>query len=436
MTSSNKTRNSQRATVAAGDARRWIFGIVLAVALTACSLDSALTVDAPSRVLPNDLENPANAQVILSGVIGDFECAFSSYIVVGGEVGQEFHDSSVLSGWWDFDRRTLSPSSSLYSKANCISGGIYVPLSTARWQADNAIRLLESWTDDEVPQRGRLLATAYAYAGYSYLIMGEAMCSAAIDGGPELGREKLFALAEERFTAAIAGAQTAQVDSVRWLASVGRARTRLNLGRPADAAADARLVPAGFVWNATYDANDALRQNQVYIDNNRALIVTVEDIYRNLSFAGVPDPRVTLILDDKRKGGDQESPMYYQTKYMDPGTPIPMARYAEAQLIVAEADGGSVAVAIINQLHEKAGLPPFASANEAEIREQIIRERRAELFLESHHLYDLTRYNLPLSPAAGSPYQQQKGGTYGNQLCFPLPDVERFNNSNIPDIGA
>ena len=34
------------------------------------------------------------------------------------------------------------------------------------------------------------------------------------------------------------------------------------------------------------------------------------------------------------------------------------------------------------------------------------------------------------TPAAGTPYQRQKGGVYGSQLCFPLPDVERANNPN------
>jgi hypothetical protein len=32
--------------------------------------------------------------------------------------------------------------------------------------------------------------------------------------------------------------------------------------------------------------------------------------------------------------------MYFQTKYANAGTPIPLARYEEAQLIIAEAQGG------------------------------------------------------------------------------------------------
>ena len=406
--------------------------VALAV-LTACSLDKLLTVDAPSRVLPADLENPANARVIVNGVVADFECAFGSYTLVGGTAGEEFHDASIASEWWVIDRRSYGPSGSIYATAACTggSGGVYVPLSTARWQADNARRLLGGWSDAEVPGRMDLLAKAGAYAGYSFLLLGEAMCSAAADGGPELSRDQLFTLAEQRFTDAITAATTSRSDSIRYLAFAGRARSRLNLKRLADAAADARQVPPGFIWNATFTASDPLRENQLYVRNIRALNVTVDEPYRSMSFAGVPDPRVKLTLETKRKGPDQETILYYQNKYPDAGSSIPMARYEEAQLVIAEADGGATAVSIINQLHDKAGLPHFNSTDPAVIKQQIIYERRAELFLESQHLGDLIRYGLPLSPAAGAPYQRQKGGVYGTQLCFPLPDIERLNNPNI-----
>jgi hypothetical protein len=257
------------------------------------------------------------------------------------------------------------------------------------------------------------------------------MCSAAVDAGPELSRDQLFALAEDRFTSAIANATASKSDSVRYLALVGRARARLDRGHGTEAATDARLVPEGFQWNATFAANDPLRENQVFVANRRSLIMTVDEPYRSMSFAGQPDPRVTTTLETSRKGPDQETILYYQDKYLTAGAPIPLARYAEAQLIIAEVDGGQTAVDIINALHDKVGLPHFASADPAQIRQQVIYERRAEFFLESQHLGDLIRYKLPLSPAAGEPYQRQKGGVYGDQLCFPLPDVERLNNPNI-----
>jgi hypothetical protein len=63
------------------------------------------------------------------------------------------------------------------------------------------------------------------------------------------------------------------------------------------------------------------------------------------------------------------------------------------------------------------------------VKAQIPDERRRELFLESHRLYDTIRFNLPLIPAAGAPFHA--GGNYGNQKCLPLPDIERINNPNL-----
>ena len=61
----------------------------------------------------------------------------------------------------------------------------------------------------------------------------------------------------------------------------------------------------------------------------------------------------------------------------------------------------------------------------------IVEDRRRELFLEGHRLGDMRRLSIPLNPASGTAYPGG-GGLYGTQTCFPLPDVERVNNPNIP----
>jgi hypothetical protein len=142
----------------------------------------------------------------------------------------------------------------------------------------------------------------------------------------------------------------------------------------------------------------------------------------------VPDPRVPVV-NTGRTGPNGQTVIWAQQKYPTAGAPIPIARWAEAQLIIAEAEGGQSAVAIINALRSRVGLPLFASTDEAEIMNQIIEERRREFFLESHHLGDLIRYNLPLNPPPGTPFVN--GGVYGDMKCMPLPDVERLNNPNI-----
>ena len=50
--------------------------------------------------------------------------------------------------------------------------------------------------------------------------------------------------------------------------------------------------------------------------------------------------------------------------------------------------------------------------------------RRRELFLESQRYFDLTRFNQPEIPAAGTAFYA--GGSFASQKCLPLPDVERL----------
>lgn len=130
-------------------------------------------------------------------------------------------------------------------------------------------------------------------------------------------------------------------------------------------------------------------------------------------------------------GQDGQTELWLQEKY-DLDTGIPLATWEEAQLIIAEVEGGAQAVTIINRLHERAGLPPFASTDEEEIRAHVLEERRRELFLESHRVGDVVRLRQALAPAAGTPFTGSLGGSYGGATCLPLPDVERDANPNIP----
>ena len=100
---------------------------------------------------------------------------------------------------------------------------------------------------------------------------------------------------------------------------------------------------------------------------------------------------------------------------------------AEAALASGDLPG---AVGIINFFRARGGQPAFSSADPDTVKAEIIDQRRRELFLEGQHLGDVIRYSLPLRPPAGSPYQG--GGTYGSQLCLPLPNVEKQNNPNFP----
>jgi hypothetical protein len=246
---------------------------------------------------------------------------------------------------------------------------------------------------------------------------------------------EIFASAETMFNTAITAAQAAGNQQILNMAYVGRARARLDQGNSAGATADAALVPAGFVINATSENSPTIRQNRIQVLNQGGFF-SVAPSYRNLTVPSgsgtVPDTRVT-VTNAGKNGTDNRTPLYIQTKYANSASPIPIASYKEAQLIVAEVAQGQTAVNIINALRTAAGLPTISTTDPVVIAAEVTEARRRELFLEGQHLYDVRRLNLPLDPASGIPYSTVylKGGNYGTERCFPVPDVERLNNPNF-----
>jgi hypothetical protein len=413
---------------------RFAVGLLILSALTMTACSDILNVDSPTQVAADLLDDPAHANLLVQGVAGDFACAQGSYIVAQGLLGDELHDGTFTAARWPTPSRTLS-GTEVYGTNGCTGLGVYTPLSTARWTADDALRKLDAWTDAEVADRTEKIGIVAAYSGYAHVLLGEGMCSAAFDIGPEQQPDAIFARAEERFTRAITAATAAGDDETLHMALVGRARARLNMGDGAGAAADAALVPAGFIVEASRSDIDARSRNRIAAESpwsngsgTAGASTSVKEPYRDLTIGGVPDPRVS-VTDMDGTTGDALTENWRQNKYQEPDASVPIARYAEAQLIIAEVEGGQTAVNIINALRAPHGLPSFSSTNEAEILATVHEERRREFFLEGHRLGDMRRLDIEPFPATGSSYN--KGGSYGDARCFPLPAVERNNNPNL-----
>lgn len=420
---------------------RTLGSLVIVALLGACNLlDRALNVEAPGVVDARDVATPANAPLIVSGAIADFECALGAYIVNGGLLGNELRDGSVTAARFPLDQRTIDASEP-YGVNSCAGNppGIYVPLATAIWTSNNALMLLQGWTDAEVPDRQLLMARAAAYSGYSHVLLGEGFCTAVIDElGPEAQPDAVFQRAVERFGTAVTAATAAGDDDMLNLAQLGRARALVNLGQMAQAAADAQAVldrSPTYVKQATASTASSRRWNRVG-DEFWGGRITVELAYRDVRVDTFPDPRVTVI-NTNTVGHDNVSEVWLATK-IGPARivdlreePLNIATWREAHLILAEAaTDPQVTVQHINDLRTYWQLPQFASSDPVEIQQQLIIERSRELFLEGHHLGDLRRFDLPLVPPVGDPYRQ--GGLYGSVRCFELPDIERDNNPNIP----
>lgn len=412
--------------------------LVLGLGLSSCdTLDKLISVEAPSVVAAQGLDNPVNADLLVNSAVNDFRCALVHFIGAGAYVGMEWGvgaDTGGSSFVW-YDGRIFEPRgwTSMYATGDCSQTvpNVYEPLSTARFMADDALLRLDEW-GDQVPNNTELTARAAAFAGYSLTFLGEAMCSAAIDQGPEMFPDDFFTEARQRFDRAISAAGQAGNSDIQNLARVGLARTLLNLGLAAEASSVASQVPDGFSYDFNYSGADASTENKLFVLMELEQMATVDVPYRNMMFQGQPDPRVP-VFDTGLLGPGTDIEMWSTTKYSGLDSPVQVASWEEAQLIMAEAalEGGQLqqTVGIINTLHDRVGLPHFVSSDASEIRDQLIYERSAELFLEGQHMQDLERFNLELYPAPGTPFPH--GGFYGDQICFPLPEVEYLNNPNI-----
>lgn len=410
--------------------------LVLAVAAVGgCgALDELLSVDAPSRVSASDLENPATAGLLVASVANEFRCTLTYYAAASALTGNEWRDASNNSvlNIWDQRVHDTSGYGSQYASADCGSGqpALYRPMSRTRWLADYTLGLLSEWTTEEVPDKLAYEAEVALYAGYSYILFGESMCSVAFDEGPEQTPADAFTLAIARFDQAMAAGASGDILNA---AQVGKARAQLNLNQKSAAMSTASSVPDGFSFELHYSNAEAVTRNKLWEFNIDHQNVTVAEPYRDVRYADMPDPRVA-VNDANATNSQTGIAIFVSEKYPDASSPIEMAGYAEAQLIIAEAhiDAGNLdgAASIFNALHRNVELPDYEGDMTATaLTAQLIYERAAENYLEGQHLQDLKRLNIPLYPPTGT--DDGFGGAYGDEICFELPATEFQNNPSL-----
>ena len=423
--------------------------LTLALASTvACN--SLLDVDNPSNVPDDALSDATLVPVLVAGAIQTFQCAAVAFAATGGMLSGEYLAATGLVNNHVWEWRGIIEIKAAPGSCDQIAGGpvglvtrnstfmgFYTPLQQARFQLDDAFKRLEGFTDEQVPNRALMMAQTRAYAGYAYLLLGEGMCEETIDGGPKMTRDQMDSIAVDRFTDAITrttGSTDTAFTNLLNMARAGRARAQLDLKKLTQAAADANLIPTGYVRNLEFtDGGAAARENRIFNLNGRtgSDVLSVADAYRNMTVNGIPgtvaDPRVKTV-DGGRNGTDGVTRIWRQQKFTSGAAPIPLASWNEAKLIFAEAVGGQAGFDAINAVRAANNVPQLAgpAPTGQAFTDLVLEERRRQLFSEGQRYGDMLRYNLPFTTGVN-----RKGQIYSNLTCVPLPDVETRNNPNF-----
>lgn len=441
-----------------------VLGALATIFSSACdSFDSLLEVDVPGALTTEDVYEPRMAETVVNGVVGRFECGFSSFIPGGsGREDAWWRTSALYGGYAQYQVEHIGSSDACDGP-----GDFYMGFQMSRYMGEEIYARLQNWTDQEVSNRERLMAITATYVGLDYQIFGEVFCEIAVNNGPAMTPQQALQAAEDWFDRALGHiANTGDFElsgvttSMEQLVLLGRARVRFAMGDNSGATSDASQIQPGFIAWVSRDATIESRYNQFYAHHNVQThgsiagpqpdrLVEGDSIpftgYRDLTIdaqgfsvidgmpvkgTGTPDPRVPVQILAGNMGLDGQTQMYVQTKYQSYGDPIPLARWAEAQLILAEIEGGQSAVDRINALRDVYALPHLVTTDPDVIAEHLIEEWRREFFLEGRFWHVKLEKDLWFPYGFGLAVPERRGN-YGMASCQLMPQSEYDNNPNL-----
>lgn len=177
-----------------------------------------------------------------------------------------------------------------------------------------------------------------------------------------------------------------------------------------------------------------------------------DDIRRDVSVAlftvdSTVVPFDTTFYQDIRGGNSREAHPHYR-KYWDSdrapeewrdqsrrnSNNVPVFRYAEVLLIIAEADNEANgptgdAYEAINELRGRAGLPPLGGLSQGQFRDSVRLERELELCMEGKRRFDLVRWGTFLEVMEQDEFAGPN--VQPHHVLFPIPQNERRLNNKI-----
>lgn len=439
-----------------------------------CDVNRLLEVDNPERILERQLDNKELIPILVNSAIGQFQGAYDDPFVWTGSLLTDEQVTGI--NWEDYAR--VNQRIIQYDEGP--TDFMFSALSEARVMADTVTSRLRTMLD--APDSDARLATTLAYAGYSYILLGDAMCEATINVSDQTySPEQLYGMAVDRLQEALSIAQAAGDEDLANLARVGLSRAYLDLGDYEATMQYAEAVPADFVWWVEYSDADPATYNVLYgrtRGGNHALGVhpnfAVYAPFRTQDVVDQTDPRIQYTPQWTR-GHNALTPLYKpfqpllfseytgetiadlcagvapadcdeayilstgRLELPNQGTDIAMAAGIEALHNYYEAAGPSgtgpagSTLDFVNARRAFGNQEPVSLSGEelmAELREQ----RARDLYLSGRRLGDLRRWlrqGVGDFFPSGPTVNEGRWDDYGDATCFPLPLEEYEGNPGL-----
>ncbi len=404
---------------------RW--GAVAAVAGVAlASACDPFKVSDPSRYTDEALDSAL--QSVADGAEGQFQLTVDDYVIYTALLSDEWQHTGTWAGYDDVDKGRARYGSSP-------ADFIFNALMRARYATQDAQQRFKrvglADTDPKVVQ-------VKSVEGWIDLYLGAAFCEATQGQGTEaISDIQMLQQAGTKLKAALALAQ--QAGLTQWINAdrAGIARAALYAGNYAEALTYAQQVPNGFTYWAKFSTTSDPQRNWVVLTNtvgfNKAAgmrqkwwsqVDTIASKLRD-PWTGQLDPRVEIRHPGGSLGVDGKTPHYSQWKYKTLADDIAITKSEEMRLIEAEVAWRNndlvTAMARLNALRAAVGLNPLPDpgSDAARVRDYLLSERFAVLFMEGQRLADLNRFNLIASYLGA-----------GRLKKFPLSQFEAQNSPN------
>jgi hypothetical protein len=433
-------------TIKRNAARHTARGVLLAGALLAApaACSDVLEVQDPQTFATEDLNAPQILKAVADGVEGQFQQIFDDHVVFSALLADEVIDTSTWIEWADISLGRIRGD---WPSATPGWSTTQDELLRTRFSAINAQERFKTVLGADAT-KSPLMAQVRATEAWADLILGMDYCEAPlVPGGERQPDTELVKQSITKFSDAISLSQAANAaDFLSW-SLAGRARANLLAGNYPAALTDAQAVPANYLKQALYSTSSqtSWAGGQLHINRNRsgglhrlwwAQVDTTPalgtgnaraTLYVKDPWSGQADRRMAVLHAPGQLGVNNSTPHYSIDKFSDYAAPITITSKREMNLIAAEVywRQGDLARAIeqlnLNRTRAGVALPAFAMPLTAnEVRDRVVSERFAELFVEGHRLADLNRFGM---------VSQRLGA--GRAMKMPLSRNEILNNTSM-----